>query len=147
LDVRPSVGADVAAVEHTKLVLYSSHNPEDADWNKGLIEKWLKEQRGIVFEQQYNLACKRFGLSTDKAPTLKIRNMKTRWGSYSAHTNTIYLTARLIEAPAEAIYYVCIHELCHLKHRNHGKEFYEAMDRYQEADWRKVKKELERKYG
>ncbi|NMA66145.1 MAG: M48 family metallopeptidase [Clostridiaceae bacterium] len=52
-----------------------------------------------------------------------ITSARTRWGSCSPN-NRINLTWRLIMADTGAIDYVIIHELCHVVHKNHGKEFW-----------------------
>lgn len=49
-----------------------------------------------------------------------------RWGSCSALKN-INLSHRLIGAPPDLADYVIIHELAHLKHLNHGKDFWELV--------------------
>jgi predicted metal-dependent hydrolase len=46
-----------------------------------------------------------------------------RWGSCSTLRN-INLSHRLIGAPSHLTDYIIIHELAHLKHLNHGKEFW-----------------------
>jgi predicted metal-dependent hydrolase len=54
---------------------------------------------------------------------LKIRKMKARWGSISA-SGVMTLNLHLIRTPLDCIDYVIMHELCHLKHQNHGKNFH-----------------------
>ncbi|MDO8336455.1 MAG: SprT family zinc-dependent metalloprotease [Candidatus Saccharibacteria bacterium] len=55
--------------------------------------------------------------------TVKIRFLKSRWGSCSPH-NDIVLSAYLIQLPWELIDYVIIHELAHTKNHNHGQNFW-----------------------
>ncbi len=58
-----------------------------------------------------------------------VRCQKTKWGSCSGADN-INLNARLVELPQHLIDYVILHELVHLKHKNHGKEFWEELDKF-----------------
>lgn len=53
-----------------------------------------------------------------------ITSAKTRFGSCS-QKNSICFSWRLMLYPEEAIDYVVVHELAHIRYKNHGKEFYE----------------------
>lgn len=55
-----------------------------------------------------------------------IKDQKTLWGSCSSKGNINY-NYRLIMAPVEIIDYVVVHELCHLKHMNHSKEYWKVV--------------------
>ena len=54
---------------------------------------------------------------------LRIKEQKQLWGSCSAR-GTINLNWRLILAPEAVFEYVVVHELCHLRVRNHQQEFW-----------------------
>ncbi len=57
---------------------------------------------------------------------IRITSASTRWGSCSSK-KTLNFSYRLIMAPKEAIDYVIIHELCHLRQMNHGAKFWKEV--------------------
>jgi predicted metal-dependent hydrolase len=54
---------------------------------------------------------------------VSVRDQKSRWGSCSADGSLSY-SWRLVLAPSFVLDYVAAHEVAHLKHMNHGKQFW-----------------------
>lgn len=75
--------------------------------------------------------------------TLKLRTMKSRWGSCAWGTGTVTLNRRLYFAPPECLEYVALHELCHFVHHDHSPRFHALLDRLM-PDWKRRKARLER---
>lgn len=75
---------------------------------------------------------------------IRIKTMKTRWGSCNVKTKNINLNLELIKNPQECIEYVVLHELAHLKHPNHSKQFWEYVGRHM-PDWKLRRKKLEQR--
>ena len=71
---------------------------------------------------------------------LKITSARTRFGSCSGK-NSICFSWRLMQYPREAIDYVVVHELAHIRHHDHSPAFYALIERYM-PDWRERMKLL-----
>ena len=72
--------------------------------------------------------------------SLKYRNNKSRWGSCS-HKNGIILNINLLKFPIEVIEYVVVHELAHIKEKNHSKKFWDLVEKYS-PEYKKCEKIL-----
>lgn len=108
---------------------------------KKLLDRWYLEKARVQFRESMERCWPRFsGLGSEKPP-ISIRRMRKRWGSLS-DKGTMTLNTDLIRAPKECIDYVVTHELCHLKHRDHGPEFYKFLDSVVPG-WEKIKHKLE----
>lgn len=69
--------------------------------------------------------------------SVKITSAKTRWGSCSSK-NALCFSWRLMLRPEKAIDYVVIHELSHILHHDHSKEFWQTVEHYM-PDYREAK--------
>lgn len=74
---------------------------------------------------------------------VRIKRMKTRWGSCNADAGRIWLNLELIKKPAACIEYVLVHELVHLHERHHTESFQQWMDTLLPT-WRVLRDELNR---
>lgn len=123
----------------THLELYTSH--QSVDKNKNIIELWYKTKQ----EQIFNQICKDifilFEMYKIEYPIIKIRKMKTMWGSCRPNIGIITLNAKLIYYPIETIEYVVLHEFAHFIHQNHSKDFYKFIENLM-PDWENRKSKL-----
>jgi len=60
---------------------------------------------------------------------VKITSAKARYGSCNTK-NSICFSWRLMAYPDEAIDYVVVHELAHIKYKDHSKRFYALIEKY-----------------
>ncbi|WP_242318830.1 SprT family zinc-dependent metalloprotease [Bacillus cereus group sp. BfR-BA-01349] len=104
-----------------------------------LFVNWVKK-RANKFAQD---RLKRFTLKLQKEPQkIIIKDQEQRWGSCTP-TGNILLNWRIFLAPTSVIDYVLAHELVHLKHMNHSKEYWETLrmllpDYEQRKEWLRI---------
>lgn len=67
--------------------------------------------------------------------------MTTKWGTCNTNTQKIWLNLQLAKKPIESLEYVILHELAHLKAKNHGPEFVAVLDQYM-PQWQERKRLL-----
>ena len=104
-----------------------------------LINEWYKAKAKEHFYQSIE---KYAPIVKVKINNIRIRQMKTRWGSCNPKKSYINLNLELIKKPKVAIEYVVFHELVHLVHHNHDKKFYNYLSLHM-PDWKKRKCKLE----
>ena len=110
--------------EAIRRILYAGYKIEAGKHFPYLMEKVLSEHQNQGF----------------KPSKLVIRTMKRRWGSCS-NKGVITLSTELIKLSDRFIEYVILHELCHLRHHNHGPLFYRLLSEVF-PEWKPVRKEL-----
>ena len=69
-----------------------------------------------------------------------VKPLRSRWGSCTSR-GRVTISSELIKLDPCFADYVIIHELCHLKHHNHGKEFYRLLEELV-PDYNNLRKEL-----
>lgn len=78
---------------------------------------------------------------TGLVPTsVRITSARTRYGSCSSK-NGICFSLFLMQSPPDAIEYVVVHELCHIRHHDHSREFWALVESYL-PDYKERKKKL-----
>ena len=74
-------------------------------------------------------------------PLLKIRKMKTCWGTSNPEQNVITLNEYLYSASPYCIEYIVLHELTHFLYKNHDKQFFNFISIHM-PDWQERKNKL-----
>lgn len=75
-----------------------------------------------------------------KPASVKITSAEKRFGSCSGK-NALCFSWRLMAYPTEAVEYVVVHELAHIRHHNHSPAFYALIEKYM-PDYRRRQKLL-----
>lgn len=87
---------------------------------------WLKENALRIFTA---VATQRAKQMQTQFAEIKINSARTRWGVCTGD-NKIRFSFRLLYAPKEVIDYVIVHELTHVRHKNHGQAFWAEVQTY-----------------
>lgn len=108
-----------------------------------LLQNWCAQKAEEQFAASFERCWLKFRHLNVRKPDLVIKRMEKRWGGLS-ETATLTLNVDLIRGPKECIDYVVTHELCHLKHHDHGPSFYKFLESML-PEWRTLKHQLELK--
>lgn len=94
--------------------------PEEA---KRLLTEWFKRQARSVFYDRIQYYAPIIGVEPG---TVRLSSARGRWGSCGP-SNSINLVWRLVMAPLSVIDYVVVHELAHIKRRDHSPAFWKVV--------------------
>jgi predicted metal-dependent hydrolase len=96
-------------------------NPiEQSDEIKAALIRWMKKQtKQLVIKIVENHATQKQLFPR----SITVKTQKSRWGSCGIH-NDININWLLLMAPKEVLEYVVVHELCHIKVKNHSSQFW-----------------------
>ena len=70
-----------------------------------------------------------------------VKRMKTCWGTCNINKKYIWLNLELIKQPEACLEYVIVHEITHLRERDHNARFKKLLDGFIPG-WREIEKEL-----
>jgi hypothetical protein len=138
--IEKAVLKNVVKIAKNKIYILSSA-PQKLDEINQAFSNWLIDRAQVVFNERLTECLKSFPDLTK--PTLKIRKLNKRWGSY-LRKHEIVLNPELIKAGKQSIDYVIYHELCHAYHRNHSEDFYNLLS-LKMPNWKQVKENFELK--
>ena len=109
-----------------------------AKQREAFVNEWYRTLLKAEIERRLPEWEARTGLSCSSWQT---KYMTTRWGTCNTQTKKIWLNLQLAKKPHECLDYILLHELAHLKVRNHGKDFVAILDAHMPF-WREIKREL-----
>jgi len=100
------------------------------------LEALYRRKARSVFESRIDHYADEMGVTPGK---LELRNQRTRWASCSFQ-RTLSFNWRLIMTPDNVIDYVVVHELAHLREKNHTRLFWNIVREYapnyeEHIDW------------
>jgi predicted metal-dependent hydrolase len=91
-----------------------------------LYENWLNEKAQELFEDKTKKFSKDLGVLTSQ---IVIKNLRNRWGSLTKN-GVLNLNLNLIKAPENVIDYIILHELCHLRIKEHSHHYWDLLHKF-----------------
>lgn len=88
------------------------------------VIRWYREQAREILSEKTEYFQRFIGKPIGD---IRIKEQKSRWGSCSGKGN-LNFNWKIMMAPDEIIDYLVVHELCHLLHMNHSKEFWSSVE-------------------
>jgi predicted metal-dependent hydrolase len=107
-----------------------------------LLAAWYRIHGDAKLKERFSVVTERYARVLKVKPSLAIRAMHRRWGSFSGK-GRITLNPDLVRAPVPCIDYVIVHELAHGRHPNHSRAFFDLLSQMM-PDWERRKVVLER---
>jgi predicted metal-dependent hydrolase len=93
---------------------------------KKVYENWITEKAQDIFEDKVRKYSKKIGV---RAKGVAIKNLRNRWGSLTK-SGAINLNLNLVKAPEDIVDYIVLHELCHLRIKEHSHHYWELVHRF-----------------
>lgn len=110
---------------------------------KKTMDKWLNSICKDTIQSLCDAIYPKFQKYGISYPTIKYRNMISRWGSCQPKRCVLTFNYALVEAPISCVEYVVVHEFTHFLQPNHSKRFYQQLAMFM-PDWEQRKKLLEK---
>jgi predicted metal-dependent hydrolase len=104
-------------------IVVTTNQEQNQDIAK-ILEQWYREKAKVLIHQRldhYNVYINK------KISNVRVKNQRRRWGSCSNLSN-LNFNWRIIMMPDEMFDYIIVHEMCHLLHLNHSKDFWRAVE-------------------
>ena len=116
--------------EHSRLFLPKLHARER-------LIGWLKENAERICKRAVERKAQEMGV---QPLSVAVSSARSFWGICTAK-NALRFSYRLLYAPKEVLEYVVVHELAHVKYKNHSRQFWQEVERYS-PDWKQHRKWL-----
>jgi len=107
---------------------------------EAVLQEWYRKR---LREQIPGLMAKWRPRAGVEIGDVRIKRMKTLWGSCNAKARRIWLNLELVKKPPSCVKYVFVHEMVHLIERHHNENFLRLMDTIM-PQWRAYRDELNR---
>ena len=136
---------DKVVLDGFNLYIYSK-NAKDKSYIQKQYNEFLKTEAKLYFQKVMDKFLPIFKKYNIPQPTLKVKPLKSKWGSCRPTTAEITLNLHLYKVSDQCINYVILHELTHLVHPGHKKRFYNFLQKYM-PNYQEIEKKLDIEAG
>ena len=112
----------------------------DRDAREALLHQWYRRQLRDQLPVLLASWERQVGVTVND---VRIKKMKTLWGSCTVDAKRIWINLELAKKPTSCLVYILVHEMVHLIERSHNDRFQDLMDRLM-PQWRVHRDELNR---
>ena len=140
LDVVEHEGPPVVRLLNNKTMQLCVRPDTGRDAREAVLHRWYRRRLRDRLPALVARWEPKVGVSVND---VRIRRMKTRWGSSNADAGRIWLNLDLARKPAICVEYILVHEMVHFLERRHNERFLDLMDRLM-PQWRLHREELNR---
>ena len=116
----------IRLVNNTRMELRTRPG-DDRDAREAVLQRWYRRQLRGELPRHLDKWERTVGVTVDE---VRIKRMKTRWGSCNADARRIWLNLELAKKPASCLAYILVHEMVHLIERRHNDRFRDLMDQF-----------------
>ncbi len=122
---------------NTKIAL-SVRPGSDRAKREAVMQRWYRQHLQAQLLRLLEKWEAKLGVSVNE---VRIKKMKTLWGSCNIEAKRIWLNLELAKKPESCLVYVLVHEMVHLLERDHNDRFRALMDTFL-PQWRTYRDEL-----
>jgi len=140
LDVVESDGRSSVSIPNNTTIRLQVPEHSDREVREAVLSRWYRRQMKQMLPE---LVQKWEPVVGVEAAEVRIKRMKTRWGSCNQEAGRIWLNLELIKKPATCMEYVLVHEMVHFHERHHNQHFRDLLTRAM-PNWTSLRDELNR---
>ncbi|NLM12567.1 MAG: M48 family metallopeptidase [Epulopiscium sp.] len=118
----PSIKKTVVALSDDQFIIKTNTNNKEVI--KKAMEQWYRAMAKKVIEERVKYYQKYFYI---EPKDIKVKEQKKRWGSCT-HENRLLFNWRCIMGTLESLDYIVVHEMSHMIHKDHSKQFWSLVE-------------------
>ena len=115
---------NVVRLSDDKIILVIKDKDQDREQ---IVTSYLRK---VLYNKALEFINKYEKIMGVHAEQLRIKKMKTRWGTCNIEAKRIWVNYELIKYPIECLEHIVVHELTHLLETNHTPRFYALLGKY-----------------